>query len=146
MSAAINGLSDSMSSALAQTAGSTAAASGSASSNGLGESAFLTLLSAELQYQNPLKPMDNTQFVAQLAQFSALAATTQQSSTLSSILSTLQQQNSVVGLAQLIGKTVGTAQGSGSVTAVSQQGQNLMVDIEGIGSVPVSDITSVQSA
>lgn len=126
--------------------GQTAALSSAASSSSnLGESAFLTLLSAELQYQNPLKPMDNTQFVAQLAQFSALAATTTQTSTLSSILSTLQQQNPVVAMAQLIGKTVSTAEGSGAVTAVSQQGQSLMADISGIGTVPISDITEVQS-
>ncbi len=134
--------------AAAQTSasGQTAAVSSAASaSSNLGESAFLTLLSAELQYQNPLKPMDNTQFVAQLAQFSALAATTTQTSTLSSILSTLQQQNPVVAMAQLIGKTVSTAEGSGQVTAVSQQGQSLMADISGIGTVPISDITEVQS-
>ncbi|WP_053960235.1 flagellar hook capping FlgD N-terminal domain-containing protein [Sulfobacillus thermosulfidooxidans] len=111
----------------------------------LGESAFLTLLAAELQYQNPLQPMDNTQFVAQLAQFSSLAAVTKQSTTLNDILSTLQQQNPVVQLSQLIGKTVSTQQGSGVVTAVSQQGQNLLVDVKGLGSVPVSDITQVQA-
>ncbi|OLZ11806.1 flagellar hook capping FlgD N-terminal domain-containing protein [Sulfobacillus thermosulfidooxidans] len=111
----------------------------------LGESAFLTLLAAELQYQNPLQPMDNTQFVAQLAQFSSLAAVTKQSTTLNDILSTLQQQNPVVQLSQLIGKTVSTAQGSGIVTAVLQQGQNLLVDVKGIGSVPVNDITQVQA-
>lgn len=111
----------------------------------LGESAFLTLLAAELQYQNPLQPMDNTQFVAQLAQFSSLAAVTKQSTTLNDILSTLQQQNPVVQLSRLIGKTVSTAQGSGIVTAVLQQGQNLLVDVKGIGSVPVNDITQVQA-
>ena len=31
---------------------------------------FLTLMVAQLQHQDPTKPMDNTEFVAQLAQFS----------------------------------------------------------------------------
>ncbi len=37
---------------------------------------FLTLLTAQLQHQDPLSPMENTQFVEQLAQFSQLEAFT----------------------------------------------------------------------
>jgi flagellar basal-body rod modification protein FlgD len=33
---------------------------------------FLTLLVAQLQHQDPLAPQDNTQFTAQLAQFTSL--------------------------------------------------------------------------
>ncbi len=40
--------------------------------NELGKNEFLNLLTTQLQYQNPLKPMKNEDFVAQLAQFSAL--------------------------------------------------------------------------
>ncbi|MDR1117659.1 MAG: hypothetical protein LBL09_05370 [Oscillospiraceae bacterium] len=38
----------------------------------LGKNDFLSLLAAQLQYQNPLEPMSDTTFVAQLAQFSSL--------------------------------------------------------------------------
>ncbi|MCI8769819.1 MAG: hypothetical protein HFH73_01525 [Lachnospiraceae bacterium] len=38
----------------------------------LGKEDFLMLLVTQIQYQDPLDPADNTQFVAQLAQFSAL--------------------------------------------------------------------------
>ena len=40
--------------------------------NTLGKEAFLRLLTTQLQHQNPLEPMDNQQFVAQMAEFSAL--------------------------------------------------------------------------
>lgn len=39
---------------------------------GLGKEAFLKLLVAQLKHQDPLKPQDNTAFVAELAQFSNL--------------------------------------------------------------------------
>lgn len=38
----------------------------------LGKDAFMQLLISQMSYQNPLEPMENTEFVAQLAQFSAL--------------------------------------------------------------------------
>ena len=41
-------------------------------SNELGKDAFLQLLMTQMQYQDPLEPVDNSQMLAQLAQFSAL--------------------------------------------------------------------------
>lgn len=38
----------------------------------LGKDDFLLLLVTQMQYQDPLSPMDNTEYVAQLAQFSEL--------------------------------------------------------------------------
>jgi flagellar basal-body rod modification protein FlgD len=40
--------------------------------NQLGKETFLSLLAAQLQYQDPLSAADNTQYIAQMAQFSSL--------------------------------------------------------------------------
>ena len=44
----------------------------STKSNELGQSAFLELMITQLENQNPLSPQDNSEFVAQLAQFSSV--------------------------------------------------------------------------
>lgn len=52
------------------TAATTTAATGVQTQ--MGKDDFLRLLTVQLQYQDPLNPMDNTQFIAQMAQFSSL--------------------------------------------------------------------------
>src|SRR5258708_12489420 len=48
----------------------------------LGKQDFLKLLMAQLQNQDPMKPMDDTQMIAQMAQFSALEASQQLNATM----------------------------------------------------------------
>ncbi len=72
------------------------------SNSQLGETQFLQLLTTQLQNQDPLNPMDDTQSVAQLAQFSSVQAVTQ----LSDAFSAFQSNFSVMQSAGLLGKTV----------------------------------------
>ncbi|MDP9019044.1 MAG: flagellar hook capping protein [Candidatus Eremiobacteraeota bacterium] len=67
----------------------------------LGQDAFLKLLTTELRNQDPEKPMDSTQSIAQLAQFSALQAQT----SLSNAFASFQSNFGVMQAASLIGKT-----------------------------------------
>ena len=80
----------------------------------LGEHAFLRLLTTQLQYQDPLKPMDNVQFVTQLAQFSQLEQTTALKSQMESSLQYLASLNTY-GAAGLLGREVQVSGGGVSL-------------------------------
>lgn len=79
-----------------------------AKSQTLDQSDFLTLLTAQLKNQDPFNPTDNTQMVAQMAQFSQLSATSEMSSTLKSINDKLGSTSTSDALAY-VGKNVLTA-------------------------------------
>jgi len=96
---------------------SNSAALSSASNQQLGAQQFLQLLTTELQNQDPLQPMDDTQSVAQLAQFSALQATNE----LNTSFQNFQSNFGVLQSSTLIGKhvTVVTTDSSGNSSSVS---------------------------
>ena len=66
---------------------------------------FLKLLIAQLQHQDPLNPMENQEFVAELATFSSLEQQQAQTQLLQKILDSNQSSNTSQALA-LIGKDV----------------------------------------
>lgn len=64
--------------------------------------AFLDLMIAELQNQDPLNPMDNAQFMEQLSQLRSIASTDKLSRTLDSVL----QGQSFSSASTLIGRKI----------------------------------------
>ena len=93
----------------AQTASSAAANSATAaaanSNNLISENTFMNLMVQELQNQNPLDPMSNTNYIAELAQFNSMNQLTSMNSTLKSLVSS-QNQATLTNAANLIGRTV----------------------------------------
>jgi len=71
----------------------------------MGKQEFLTLFTAQLQNQNPLEPVKNEAFVAQLAQFSQLEALTNMQTSLDSFVKSMSGER-MLGSAALIGKKV----------------------------------------
>lgn len=69
---------------------------------------FLSLLTAQLKNQDPLKPVDSTEFVAQLAEFSAVEQQVQSNASLSDILETLRGGD-ITALADWLGAGVSTS-------------------------------------
>ena len=87
---------------------STASTVKASSSTTLGQSDFLKLMTAQMQNQDPFNPVDNTQMVAQMAQFSSLAGISEMSTTLKAISDKLGG-TSTADAVSYIGKTVLTA-------------------------------------
>jgi flagellar basal-body rod modification protein FlgD len=81
---------------------STTSTSTTNANTALGENDFLTLLTTQLKNQDPLNPMDDTQSVSELAQFSALQAT----SSLAANFGTFQSNFAVSQASGMLGKSV----------------------------------------
>ena len=91
--------------------------SGAQNAYGLDFQSLLRIILTQLTYQDPLKPVDNTEFVSQLAQFSQL----QQSQTLNDQITTLLAAQSATQATSLLGRTVDMKPASGTTTSVSGQ-------------------------
>jgi flagellar basal-body rod modification protein FlgD len=92
-------------------------------------SAFLRLLIAEMKNQDPTKPMDSAQFVAQLASFSNVEQAVKTNAKLDSIMSSL----ALTQAEGFIGRTVTSADGSvtGKVVSVRVTSDGAMATLDG---------------
>lgn len=71
----------------------------------LGQTDFLKLMTAQLQNQDPFAPMDNGDFIAQMAQFSSVAGISKMSETMSGIAEEMGQFR-VASSVNLLGHSV----------------------------------------
>ena len=69
----------------------------------LGKDAFLSLLVTQLQYQDPLDPQDNSEYVAQLAQFSSLEQMTNMVDNIEKVYSLVENIDTTALVGQLSG-------------------------------------------
>ena len=69
---------------------------------GLGQEDFLKILLTQLTFQDPLEPMDNQEFIVQMAQFTSLEQARQTNDKIDGML-TLESATQAIGL---LGKTV----------------------------------------
>lgn len=79
-------------------------------SDDLGRDAFLQLFTTQLKNQNPLDPMGNEAFVAQLAQFSSLESMKSMESTMNEVANLIRDEK-FVGGANLLGKKISLQNG-----------------------------------
>ena len=89
----------------ASSSSSTDTSSSSSATSSLGMDTFLQLLVTQLQYQDPLSPMDDKEFVAELAQFSSLEQLTEINTGIENLTS-LGKEQQMLGAASFMGKTI----------------------------------------
>jgi flagellar basal-body rod modification protein FlgD len=114
-----------------------AANSATAKSASLGQADFLKLMTAQMKNQDPFDPVDNTQMVAQMAQFSSLAGITEMSSTLKAIAdklgaTSMQDAVSYVGRTVLTPGNVAYGRSTGGIAGAVELGadaSNVIVSI-----------------
>ena len=109
----------------------------------LGQEDFLKLLTVQLSKQDPMKPMEDTSFIAQMAQFSAL----QQTELMAKDITSMKTSSDFTSASSLIGRhvTVTTKTGnvSGDVTGIdaSTGAPQIMI---GDSSYPLSTVTRIE--
>jgi flagellar basal-body rod modification protein FlgD len=131
---------------IGSTPSTTPATGTTAASNTLGKDTFLKLLVAQLKYQDPSKPADSTQFLAQTAQFSMLeklddVATGQKD---------LLNAQLMLGASNLVGRTVtytdaAGMEATGVVTSATISGSSPTLKV-GNTDVPLSSVKDVRSS
>ncbi len=98
----------------------------------LGQEDFLKLLSLQFQSQDPLKPMDDTSFLAQMAQFTSL----QQMSSLTTEIDQMRSDQQKLASTAYLGRTVTMDAGNGktatgTVDAVDTSGATPLLQVGG---------------
>ena len=95
--------------------------------NKLGQADFLKLMITEIQNQDPFKPVDNSDFVAQMAQFSSVSGLEQLQTSFSQ-LATSMTSNQALQASTMVGRTVSVA--SNAAVLGGNNGVNGSVTLE----------------
>jgi flagellar basal-body rod modification protein FlgD len=105
---------------------------------------FLKLLVAEMKNQDPTKPMDSTDFIAQLATFSQVEQSVQSNAKLDQIL----QSTALSQAGSLIGREITSADGktTGVVSEVKIKSDGLIAVLEGGKEVTIGNGIVVRAA
>jgi flagellar basal-body rod modification protein FlgD len=115
-------------------------------SDGLDKDAFLNLMVTQLRNQNPLEPMDNTQFISQMAQFSALEQAQNTNKTMKAD-SAYSMVNKLVKATHVDPKTNEITQVVGQVSMARVDGDKVYVKVDGVEVLydDVKEVTDVIS-
>jgi flagellar basal-body rod modification protein FlgD len=110
----------------------------------MGKDQFLKLFVAQLQHQDPMNPMEDSDFMGQMASFSTLEQVTNLAAANEAIAANLHLSQSV----GLIGRTVtwtdeADVTHTGVVEKVSQQDGNPVLTISGTEGVDPTTITQI---
>ena len=93
---------------------------GRKTSNELGKDDFLKLLITQLQNQDPTSPMENTEFISQMAQFSSLEQMTNMSTSFTKMASFISSSEATSTLGKTVELNVGDTTVKGIVEGATR--------------------------
>ena len=126
--------------------GSPAASTQSSTTKSLGKDDFLKLFVAQLQHQDPSNPMQDGDFMGQMAQFSTLEQTTNMAAANQTMATNLGMSEAL----SLLGKTVTyvddkDAKHTGVVQKVVTSGGVAQLTVDGVDGIDPSTVAEVSS-
>lgn len=112
--------------------------------DGLDYNAFLKLLVAQLENQDPTEPMDNTQYMAQLASYANVEQNIRTNVRLNEVMTAVRASHADA----LIGRTVSSADGaiSGVVRGYEMNEGGVVLLLEGDARLPFTDGVKVMES
>ena len=116
------------------------ASSATSPTNSLSMQDFLKVLFTQLTYQDPLKPLDNQQFMAQIAQFATLQQTQQTNTSIAQLVTNQAALSSVGLIGRTVDVTASDGPATGTVSALSLAGSSPQLSITTTGGAVLSNI------
>lgn len=112
----------------------------------LGQDAFFKILITQLQNQDPLNPMEDREFVSQMAEFSSL----EKNEKIYSLLEEKMGSNQVLENSNLIGKEISAdvedVEMSGVVTSVKSSEDKVLAVLDSGSEIDVNNINQIKEA
>ncbi|MBQ7538543.1 MAG: flagellar hook assembly protein FlgD [Treponema sp.] len=105
---------------------------GRIASKELGKDDFLKLLMAQLTNQDPTSPMENTEFIAQMAQFSSLEQMTNMSQNFDKMAAMLNSNEAQSMLGRTVQIDLGADQSTTGVVEAATRGNNPQIQVNGM--------------
>jgi len=120
----------------------TPASTGNDAVSDLGMDQFLKLLTTQLANQDPLEPMKDTDFIAQMASITSL----EQMNKFTNVIETGMNDQYTIASQAYLGKEVtinGAGEIKGTVDAVSKSGEDIKITVNGV-SYDIKDVLKVE--
>ncbi|MBM6618441.1 flagellar hook assembly protein FlgD [Bacillus suaedaesalsae] len=128
-----------------------------AKGDALGKDDFLKILMTQLQNQDPMNPMQDKDFIAQMATFTSLEQMTNMNKMLETFINS-QTADGILKYSEMIGKEVqynsvsigengeqNVTNISGIVKSVQQKGTQTFIELQDGTTIPTSSITKVSN-
>lgn len=112
----------------------------------LGKDDFLKILLTQLQNQDPTQPLQDKEFIAQMAQFSSVEQLTNMAAEMKSLRQSLGMASDLIGKSITWPDTTGATESKSGIVDKILFKDNVQYAVVGSENVPLTNITSITKA